>query len=48
MLAHQPALVNAAQKLFRDAVQKWCRQRAMEYGFPDGKTGGVAVLHRFG
>ena len=48
MLAYQPALVNAAQKIFCDSIQKWHRQRAREYGFLDGKTGGVAVLHRFG
>jgi hypothetical protein len=48
MLAYQPALVNAAQKKFCDSIQKWHQRRAKEYGFPDGKTGGVAVLHRFG
>ena len=48
MLAYQPALVNAAQKIFCDAIQKWHQQRAKEYALPDGKTGGVAVLHRFG
>jgi hypothetical protein len=26
-------------------LQKWHGQRAKEYGFPDGKTGGVAELH---
>ncbi len=48
MLAYQPALVNAAQKRCCDSIQEWHQQRAKEYAFPDGKTGGVAVLRRFG
>jgi hypothetical protein len=47
-LAYQPVRVNAAQKIFCDSVQRWYQQRAKEYGFPDGKNGGVAVLHRSG
>jgi hypothetical protein len=47
VLGFRPKLMNAVQKAFIDCVQKWHGERAKEYGFVDGKCGGLVVLHRF-
>ena len=39
--------IEAQWGVFTECIQQWHQERAREYGFPDGKTGGVAVLHRF-
>jgi len=47
VLGYRPAVMNAVQKAFTVSLQQWHTSRGREYGFTDGKTGGVAVLHRF-
>ena len=47
-IAFDPKLQSEVRGVFMRAVQSWIKRRMRDFGFPGGRTGGVACVQRFG